>query len=504
MADYHISSFSLFASRGNLVVIRRREGCRPVGRALGGTMASGDGSGHSQDGLVNRLKRILRSKHPDDPCQEWRDKMKARLHTLQGDTLQGHRIPEYEAAILSCSVTLQQIIEARYKLHQVIEAQYKLHKTGHVPPEKDPLILYEELLWRTYEHAHGTIKEYYFSMENRAAAVLIEPHDRRAMDLDFFYPIDELTELTPDFETTLWTCVSQFQTIAQLDLDFKGQDAVFLELYLLVIYLFVVVESQQVHRPNRYRHALRRAKRILARGSFRRIATQKSLGALTTLTPGTSAAAARRVTTNAIESLISERIKEALKQANTRLGTLATRIDQFARREAQVVYVRAMLPGSLFVFTVVAVYVGYIFRLAENHRWTSETEMSWYLIAIAVSSGALGAMVSVMLRVANQPLSIDYHAGRGLIKLAGRFRPIVGAVFGLVFYLLINAGLLQVLAAPREIGSRAFFVAAVCFVAGFSERRAQDAIVRALPTGAGTEVSADKSPARRPEEGGAS
>jgi hypothetical protein len=203
-------------------------------------------------------------------------------------------------------------------------------------------------------------------------------------------------------------------------------------------------------------------------------------------------------------NLFSEPIKKALTQANTHLDKLADKIDQYATREAQVAYLRAMLPGSLYVFVLVAIYVGYIFRLAENHRWTSETEMSWYLIAIAVTSGALGAVVSVMLRVANQPLSVDYHAGRPLIKLAGSFRPIVGAVFGLVFYLLINAGLLQVLAAPSEIGSRAFFVAAICFVAGFSERRAQDVIVRAVPTGAGTEVTADKSPARRPEEGSAS
>ena len=73
------------------------------------------------------------------------------------------------------------------------------------------------------------------------------------------------------------------------------------------------------------------------------------------------------------------------------------------------------------------------------------------------------------LRVSNHPLRISYNAGRRLIWLAGYFRPIVGAIFGLVFYVLINAGLLQVLVAPHELGSRAFFIAAVCFAAGFSE-----------------------------------
>jgi hypothetical protein len=159
-----------------------------------------------------------------------------------------------------------------------------------------------------------------------------------------------------------------------------------------------------------------------------------------------------------------------------------------------------MLPGSLFVLVPAAVYVGIIFSLGASYGWTTEKQVAWYLVAIAVTTGALGAVVSVILRAADQPRNIDYHAGRQLIKLNGRFRPIVGAVFGLVFYILINAGLLQVLAAPQEIGARAFFIAATSFVAGFSERRAQDVILRAVPTGDGTEAPAGKSPARRPEE----
>ena len=53
---------------------------------------------------------------------------------------------------------------------------------------------------------------------------------------------------------------------------------------------------------------------------------------------------------------------------------------------------------------------------------------------------------------------------------------------------------------PSDIGIRAFFVAAICFAAGFSERRAQDVIVRVLPTEKEAESDADRSPARRPGE----
>jgi len=372
---------------------------------------------------------------------------------------EGKRIPEYDAAILSSSVTLQQIVEARYNLP----------KHSSVYEENS----YEELLWLAYQHAHGKIQEYYFGMEGRDAVVLIKPHGhRKPMDLDLFYPLDQLSHLTPDFESTLWTCISQFQTIAELDIKFKSQNAVFLDLYLIVIYIFVVVEAQQANLQNqqadlqnRHHNALRRAKRITT-----------------------------------TEDTTNKRIKQALDYANVRVGRLADNVEKFSTIKAQVVYIRGMLIGLFSVLVPVGAYAYLIFHISATHRWTSKTELFWHLITIAVTSGALGAVVSVILRISNRPLSVAYTAGRTLIWLAGFSRPIVGAIFGLVFYVLINAGLLQVLGSPPTIEKLAYFVAAICFAAGFSERRAQDFIVRVLPTQEGTESDADESPARRPEE----
>jgi hypothetical protein len=393
------------------------------------------------------------------------------------DNLNGQRIAEYDAAILSCSVTLQQIVEERVKLH-----------SGCHSCEEDSLILYEELLWLSYQHTHGAIEEYYFSMKGKAAVVLTSPYSRpKAKGLDFFYPLHELSQLTPHFESTLWTCISQFQNIAELDLKFKGQDAVFLELYLIVIYIFVVVEAQQASPQNR---------------EFPDAPSARMSDVL---------AAPGRVKAKASEDILSEgikiednpdtRIQEALNLANEHMNKLRQTIDQLSRRKAQVIYITGMFLGIFSVLVLVAFYVHAIFQASATRHWTTSTQLFWHIIAIAVASGALGAVVSVMLRVSNNPLNIGFNAGRGLIWLSGYFRPIVGAIFGLAFYVLINAGLLQVLTAPRDIASRAFFVAAICFAAGFSERRAQDFIVRALPTEKGTESDVDESPARRPEEG---
>lgn len=452
----------------------QKEAVRPARRGAGDTAASSDTR------QPRRLAELLTR-----PFQSWDNRISAELKNVHGK-----RIPEYDAAIASCSVTLQQIVEVRYQL---------LHAHSDSIAEIS-LIDYERLLWQAYQRAHGKIKEYYFSAEARIGAVLIKSHKRRkAMELDLFYPIDKLGELTPEFESTLWTCISQFQSMAELDLKFKGQAAVFLELYLIVIYIFVAAEAQQFNHQPRHGHARRLTRRIskLARGVASRTLPAGSPDPSSVHTPDVSVAP-RRVVAEAAEDVTGNRVKEALVNANAHLHTLSVNIAQYSNQEAQVVYIRALLPGFFFVLAVVAAYSYIIHRVGTAHHWTSDARLSWHLFAIAATTGALGAMVSVMLRVANQPLTINYGAGRGLIRLGGVFRPVVGAVFGLVFFVLINAGLLQVVAAPHEMGSRAFFVAAICFAAGFSERRAQDVIVRALPVEKGTGPAADQSPARQP------
>jgi hypothetical protein len=70
-------------------------------------------------------------------------------------------------------------------------------------------------------------------------------------------------------------------------------------------------------------------------------------------------------------------------------------------------------------------------------------------------------------------------------SVAGRTgrRPWIGALFGVVFFVLLNAGILQAVKLPDERDRFLYFVAAITFLAGFSERRAQDILVRASPLG---------------------
>jgi hypothetical protein len=110
----------------------------------------------------------------------------------------------------------------------------------------------------------------------------------------------------------------------------------------------------------------------------------------------------------------------------------------------------------------------------------TKTEIVSQLI-ICVVAGAIGAIVSVMTRTANrEKVRVSLDQGWLVIILSGCFRLIIGAVFGAAMLVLVRAGLLP-LAVPGSGEEVTLFFAGLAFLAGFSERRAQDTIVRTLP-----------------------
>lgn len=106
------------------------------------------------------------------------------------------------------------------------------------------------------------------------------------------------------------------------------------------------------------------------------------------------------------------------------------------------------------------------------------TESAQHLIALCITGGGIGAMTSVMVRVTRgQQLSVDVHQGGVVTFLAGMFRPMVGAIFSVALYTLLEGGLLPIVVEERA----AQFYGGLSFLAGFSERWAQDMIVRSTP-----------------------
>ena len=97
--------------------------------------------------------------------------------------------------------------------------------------------------------------------------------------------------------------------------------------------------------------------------------------------------------------------------------------------------------------------------------------------AVAVPAGGLGAVVSVLQRMTSGRLQLDVHAGREMLLAYGAVRPLIGAVFGTVAFVLIAGGLLPSITVSTD--APLAFYAGIGFLAGFNERFAQDMLAGA-------------------------
>ena len=126
------------------------------------------------------------------------------------------------------------------------------------------------------------------------------------------------------------------------------------------------------------------------------------------------------------------------------------------------------------------------------------------LVGNCAAAGGVGAVISVMVRVTNNDnLNIDYERGSVIAVLVGAFRPIIGAVFGGILLIFLKSGLIAVTIAPATLQDITLFYVAVGFLAGFSERWAQDTIVNsatAFGTGARSTGAEDSAPPHSSEE----
>jgi hypothetical protein len=97
------------------------------------------------------------------------------------------------------------------------------------------------------------------------------------------------------------------------------------------------------------------------------------------------------------------------------------------------------------------------------------------LILASLVSGATGAVVSVMTRMSSDTLAIKHESGRVALLLVGMMRPLIGGVLGVALFAAVNGGLIS-LANPNG-NAEIFYYAGLAFVAGFSERLAQDTLL---------------------------
>jgi hypothetical protein len=294
-------------------------------------------------------------------------------------------------------------------------------------------------LRRRYARAHGgSIRDVYLCEHLDGAGVVLTGDDQIRMR----YPADDVAALQPEFEETLWRAAALSREGAEL-LVGRRREILVQMLQSVIVYLLSVLDSQ---------HA-----------------------------PLSSSRTSQEVQAE-------DRIQKALDTANQELGRVSAYLEESAQRVAQRYYLTGMPVGVVLVLI-----------LAFASRRLSLPGVEEDPLVVTIVAGGLGAIISVMTRIASGKLTLDSHADHWLTLLSGSFRPVIGAILGLAIYVLVRADLVPLEPSDRE-RSALYFHASLGFLAGFSERWAQDMLAKtSARTGIQGETETTAPPRRRGE-----
>lgn len=331
-------------------------------------------------------------------------------------------IPEYESVIAAHTVSLDQLIEAT-----------RLGRRRSNPDEASRVLYgsYSSRLRQSYEDKNGEIEEAFIAQNIDCGAVLVRvPRKRRftrrkneQLTIHIRYPAEQVALVTPEFEETLWRCTALGRRSRQL-LRSTNAGMVLRLMYSLIVYLLSVLDSQH----------------------------------------------------GAPEAVRKDRIARCLATAREHLDAAQEQHVRSAIWGAQLAYTQGMVLGFVALIAVLAaiVYFGSSIDAVEFSR-----------ILITLGAGGLGAVVSVMHRLTGGSLRLNYTAEHNSLRMLGAFRPLLGGIFGLVVYVFITGDLLDISGPTDSPIKTLYFLAAIAFLAGFSERFAQDTLSKATPVAMG-------------------
>jgi hypothetical protein len=153
------------------------------------------------------------------------------------------------------------------------------------------------------------------------------------------------------------------------------------------------------------------------------------------------------------------------------------------RRQARIHYMIGMLIG-LPLAGLVALVLYQFNELPVN-------------MSIAFAAGAAGALVSVMERLTSGKLEMNHEAGRTINVALGLMRPFIGALFAVALYFFIQGDLVSVFQLPDGEQAQRYFFAGLGFLAGFSERFAQDMVAQGTKAAGPAQAPSLSTPAAR-------
>jgi hypothetical protein len=285
-------------------------------------------------------------------------------------------------------------------------------------------------LLKQYQYAEGDIVDKYFANHLEAGAVYTcrkRFGKRNTYRIRMKYPGEQVAAVQPEFEAALWRARSMEQQTINI---VSGQPRRMLleTLFSVVVYIIGVLDSLEgMKDTGQDERAVKQHTRLC--------------------------------------------IQKALRIARSELARLQQLVNEAARMSALRYYVFGLFIGGL-VLLALAWTTGRIHMFAQ--AGTQD-------LVRTVAAGGLGAIISVMIRISHgQRLDVETTQGNFMTCLAGSFRPVIGGTLGVALYVLLQASLIP-LQIPAQPADASYFFTAIAFLAGFSERWAQDTIVRSVP-----------------------
>lgn len=160
-----------------------------------------------------------------------------------------------------------------------------------------------------------------------------------------------------------------------------------------------------------------------------------------------------------------ESVEQALALQHRELARTRAYYRAAANGEAQIVYALGMVLGAM----ALAVGAALLATLATIPGVDNRGFFG------SLAAGAVGAVVSVISRVTSGRFRLGFEVGRDDLLFLGAIRPLLGALFGLALYFAVISGVLDVFELPPSGTTKEFyFLLVIAFLAGFSERWAQD------------------------------
>ncbi len=155
-------------------------------------------------------------------------------------------------------------------------------------------------------------------------------------------------------------------------------------------------------------------------------------------------------------------VVESQKQELIQIEKYYTRAGEKA---ARIVYFWGMMAG---VVVAAVLMLGIALALWRTGWFDQPHTRDVETFFVSYIGGAVGAIVSVLMRMSSNRFRVDFEVGRSTVRRLGSFRPFIGAVFGIALYFLFLSGILRM--NLPDTRTTFFFFGSLAFLAGFNER----------------------------------